>query len=203
MFLADRLLKAGASVDVKGPNGQTALWMASRGGHLGCVARLLKAGATPDRPDASGASALYAAAGGGRDAVVEALLAAGADADAADHDGWTPLYLSCEMGHNAGTAACAAKLLAAGAAADLPAADGRGLPVERARVGRAGARLLAPGVDVVVELLLTLDHDGHRRIARISRRRREETRSRSRFTPRKKTALHRAPVTQRWQSLNS
>jgi hypothetical protein len=39
------------------------------------------------------------------------------------------------------------------------------VPVERTGVGRAGARLLAPGVDVVVELLLALDHDGHRRIA--------------------------------------
>ena len=162
--------------------GKQRLWMASRGGHLfGCVARLLKAGATPGpslatprrfgtlrRPLAEGATPSSRRCSPPAQTPTPPTTTAGRRSTSP---------AKCGQHTARGAPRCARRSSSlAGAAAD-PAADGRGLPVRaRPRRPRAGARLLAPGADVVVELLLTLlDHDGHRRIARISRRRREET----------------------------
>lgn len=65
--------------DAWSDEGQTALILAARNGHLEVVEALLKAGADPDHATADGRTALIMAAEGGHATVVESLLRAGAD----------------------------------------------------------------------------------------------------------------------------
>jgi hypothetical protein len=84
------------AVDATDHTGQTALMIASEGGHAGAVKALLAAGATVNAKDNRGYTALMHACPHGHTMAVEALLAAGADADAKNSEGNTPLAFAEE-----------------------------------------------------------------------------------------------------------
>ena len=82
------------------------------------VAALLDNGATPTARDEDGLTALMIACGRGLDRATGALLAAGADPFAKDaHAGASALHKACQ----AGSLACATRLIAAGVPVDEPA----------------------------------------------------------------------------------
>uniref|UniRef100_A0A1I8FEV6 ANK_REP_REGION domain-containing protein n=1 Tax=Macrostomum lignano TaxID=282301 RepID=A0A1I8FEV6_9PLAT len=103
-LLLEALIRAGASVGAPaGPDGLTALHLASLTGFLGCVQRLRLADVESglDRADRHGRTCLHAAASAGRADVVQHLLDQGADAGAVDCAGRTPLHLAAARGHEA------------------------------------------------------------------------------------------------------
>ena len=72
----------GLPVDVRDPDGNTALMLAAYHGHAGTVRRLLDLGADPDLRNQRDQSPVAGAIFKGEDEVVRLLLAAGADLDA-------------------------------------------------------------------------------------------------------------------------
>ena len=115
------LLEAGAKVDAKERNGQTALMWAAAEGHAEVVELLVKAGADPKAWLKSGFTPLLFAAREGRTEAVKALLKAGVDVNSvietdrrggyAPRNGSSALILAIENGHFE----LAAALLKAGA----------------------------------------------------------------------------------------
>ena len=79
MGVVKRLVKAGASLDVRNPKGRTALMVASQEEHVEVAEYLLQAGASLELEDSSGVSALGFAANKGNCELVEAFLKAGAN----------------------------------------------------------------------------------------------------------------------------
>ncbi|KAL4435618.1 hypothetical protein ABPG77_002581 [Micractinium sp. CCAP 211/92] len=90
---------------------ESALHVAARAGHAGCVVALLAAGADPNAPNRFYESPLHEAASFGRLGCVAALLAGGARLEACSYYGFTPLFCAASANHTA----CVAALLAAGA----------------------------------------------------------------------------------------
>ncbi|KAI9768114.1 MAG: hypothetical protein M1839_004195 [Geoglossum umbratile] len=92
---------AAVSAAVRGAGRQTALAMASGGGHLEVVERLLAAGADANAAagPGNGRTALQVASGGGHLEVVEKLLVAGADPTTVASDGRTALQVASDGGH--------------------------------------------------------------------------------------------------------
>ncbi len=89
--LVEKLLAAGARIDLKDVKGQTALHFAASSGDQRTLALLLKAKAKPSVRDSYGWIPLVEAARLGNPDAVEALLAAGSDVDSEDFGGRTPL----------------------------------------------------------------------------------------------------------------
>jgi hypothetical protein len=85
------LLDAGANVNSKDENGDTALIVASRDGYTEIVEMLLKAEANVDIKNNKGNTALMQAAGWNQPRVVEILLKAGANVDIKNNNGFTAL----------------------------------------------------------------------------------------------------------------
>ena len=111
-----RLLAAGAAPDSANEEGQTALHLAARGGHLKTVGLLIGAGADVNARDANDWTPLFKAAYNheldiGYPLVVKALVDAGADVNARIFFGLTPLMLAA----GGGEAAVCEVLLNAGA----------------------------------------------------------------------------------------
>ena len=111
-----RLLAAGAAPDSANEEGQTALHLAARGGHLKTVGLLIGAGADVNARDANDWTPLFKAAYNheldtGYPLVVKALVDAGADVNARIFYGLTPLMLAA----GGGEAAVCEVLLNAGA----------------------------------------------------------------------------------------
>ncbi len=77
----------GASVDIRGRRGQTALMAACREGQPDCAAKLIASGADVSIADDSGLSSLMHAARGGSESCVDLLLRAGASPSATDKRG--------------------------------------------------------------------------------------------------------------------
>jgi ankyrin repeat protein len=98
--------------------GRSPLHYAAANGDVTEVSRLLAGGADPAAPDAVGFTPLHFAAQEQHPAAIDLLLAAGADLQARDRWGNTPLWRAVFTAHGDNTAA--ARLLAAGADADLP-----------------------------------------------------------------------------------
>ena len=90
-----RMLKAGANVNVEDGLGYTALYRAAFKGHVAAIEVLLKAGANVNAkaPKARG-TALHVAADKGHVAAVEVLLKAGANVNAKNKGGVTALFLA-------------------------------------------------------------------------------------------------------------
>ncbi len=113
----ERLLRDGADVDQRQPDGATALhWAAFRNDER-TAALLIGAGAAVNAANELGATPLWLAAENGSAAMIERLLAAGADADAALPGGETPLMTAARSGSAGGVRA----LVEAGA--DVNAAE--------------------------------------------------------------------------------
>ena len=77
--IANLLIKAGASTEIKDAAGLVALHWAARRGHLDIVEALLANGADPNAVEAYGFTPLHEAAENNRPRIAEALIAAGAD----------------------------------------------------------------------------------------------------------------------------
>lgn len=90
---------------------ESALHVAARAGHAGCVAALLAAGASPLAANRFYEAPLHEAASFGRLACVEALLAGGTRLEAFSYYGLTALLCAAAVDHTT----CMAALLAAGA----------------------------------------------------------------------------------------
>uniref|UniRef100_A0A0G4HPD8 Protein kinase domain-containing protein n=1 Tax=Chromera velia CCMP2878 TaxID=1169474 RepID=A0A0G4HPD8_9ALVE len=86
------LVKAGALVEAKARNGNTALHLATWMGHPRTVEALLEAGADVRAIGKGGGTALHVAALQGHPLTVEALLEAGADLNVIDDAGWSVLH---------------------------------------------------------------------------------------------------------------
>ncbi len=88
-----RLLAAGAALDARNGDGNTAIWLACVGRHLAIIDQLVAAGIDPDTQNDTGATALMYAASAGLAEVVAHLLACGADPRVETPDGFTALDL--------------------------------------------------------------------------------------------------------------
>ena len=91
-------LRAGADVNVKGNDGDTALRAAAWNGHANVIPLLLRAGADVNSKDMYGGTALMYAADMGYANVIPLLLQAGADVDAKNTDGVTALMGAAMQG---------------------------------------------------------------------------------------------------------
>ena len=111
------LLKRGASVDLQGSLGTTALMNAAYRGHLSILLFLLHHSANPNLQSGDSFTALMMAAGEGQEACVQALLRVKANTQLLDKDGRTALWWAEEKGHTA-----TAKLIRQHAAPPQPAA---------------------------------------------------------------------------------
>ena len=99
--MARELLERGASVDLPGSDGITALMEAAYHGHLSIVLVLLQHSANPDLQNHHGYTAMANAAYQGHEACVKALLRAKANTELLDEDGHTPLQHAEAKGHMA------------------------------------------------------------------------------------------------------
>ena len=97
----EKLLRDGADVEVRTPDGVTPLYAAAFHGHADLLRLLIKAGAKVDGRAAHGRTALFTAAAEGRVNALEVLLNAGADPNArSDPDELlqTPLHMAAGTG---------------------------------------------------------------------------------------------------------
>jgi uncharacterized protein len=93
------LLREGAEVDARSPDGTTALHWAAHHGDAELVARLIEAGADVTASNDYGVRPVAAAATVGNPGVLRALLAAGGDPDSANGDGQTALMVVARAGN--------------------------------------------------------------------------------------------------------
>ncbi|MFG1187523.1 ankyrin repeat domain-containing protein [Xanthobacter aminoxidans] len=91
---AAALIAAGAALDIRNADGNTALWIACVGDHLHIIDALVDAGIALDSANDNGATALMYAASAGKAGVVERLLARGADPTPETLDGFSALDLA-------------------------------------------------------------------------------------------------------------
>ena len=95
----DRLIRAGASVDIQDEYGNAALIESSRNGHGSIVDSLLRAGASVDIQDDDGYTALICASSNGHGSIVDSLFRAGASVDIQNKYGNTALIWASSNGH--------------------------------------------------------------------------------------------------------
>lgn len=106
-----RLLEAGADVQIRDADGETALHEAASYGRLDAVTVLLHAGAVVNAKDDNGYTPLHRAAENGHIEIVTRLLQAGAAIEATNKWKQPPLYVAAQ----AGEAVVVTRLLQAGA----------------------------------------------------------------------------------------
>jgi ankyrin repeat protein len=93
-----QLLRRGAKVSAKLPDGMTALHMAATNGHAEVVALLIQGGADVTNKTTDGNTALHLAAGNGRSKIAELLINAGAEILAKNTQGKTALSWAVSNG---------------------------------------------------------------------------------------------------------
>ena len=91
------LLAAGAQIEARNGDGNSALWLACVGKHLDMIDLLVDAGINLDNQNDNGATALMYAASSGRTEVVERLLARGADPAVETFDGFSALDMAANL----------------------------------------------------------------------------------------------------------
>lgn len=91
------LVIAGAPLESRNSDGNTALWLACFSDDAETLDILLNAGANPDNVNDNGATCLMYAASAGKAAVVRALLAAGADSGLRTLDDYTALDMAATV----------------------------------------------------------------------------------------------------------
>ncbi|MFG1377069.1 rhodanese-like domain-containing protein [Xanthobacter autotrophicus] len=91
------LIAAGAALDARNGDGNTALWLACVGNHPHIIDALVDAGITIDSLNDTGASSLMYAASAGKVEAVEKLLARGADPRLETQDGFCALDLAANI----------------------------------------------------------------------------------------------------------
>lgn len=140
------LLKAGADVNAKTKDEETALMLAVDGGHMDCVKALLEAGADVNAKNKNGWTALMAAVAKNNVDCVKVLLKAGADVNAKDKDGVTTLMRAVLKGHTD----CVKTLLKAEADVNAKLKDGSTALMIAATLGYADCvkALIAAGADI-------------------------------------------------------
>lgn len=89
-----QLIAAGAVLDARNADGNTALWLACVGNHLDILTTLVEAGITIDNRNDNGATSLMYAASAGKADVVARLLDLGADPLPETLDGFSALDLA-------------------------------------------------------------------------------------------------------------
>ena len=163
-LLISQLPSALKTIDMaRKSDGYTAAMLATKNGHVNCLARLLAARANPDATTADGWSSLMIACEKNCAASVDALLHAGASPTQGVHNGWavvlTPLKLAAIAGHSD----CVQLLLEAraqvgnddGSRMDVIEADGSTMLLYAAQ--RTHARDPAPGDGHVRTIKLLLE----------------------------------------------
>ncbi|MCP5146148.1 MAG: ankyrin repeat domain-containing protein [Gammaproteobacteria bacterium] len=93
-----QLIKAGADVNARGPDGGTALLWAAHFADADLVRALLKAGADPSVANLFGATPISEAAEVGSAAIIEQLLKAGVDPNSTNPEGQQPLMVVARTG---------------------------------------------------------------------------------------------------------
>jgi len=88
------LLEAGADLDQRNSDGNTALWAAAYGENSDIISLLINAGADLDHQNADGVSAMAYAASAGKTAVVRQLVSNGANPQLKTSDDFTALDLA-------------------------------------------------------------------------------------------------------------
>ena len=96
----EELISAGANVNGKDRNKQTALHLASWCGHSSVVTSLIEAGANLKEQDRLRRTPLMCAAGSGHVQVMVELIRAGADVNRKDENNQTALHLASWKGHS-------------------------------------------------------------------------------------------------------
>ncbi|XP_078089131.1 receptor-interacting serine/threonine-protein kinase 4 [Mustelus asterias] len=120
--IAELLLGKKANINAKDEDQWTPLHFAAQSGEETLSRLLLDRNASTNEVDFEGRTALHVACQHSHENVVRVLLSRGANAQAKGKDNWTPLHFAAWQGHHTIT-----KLLIkqAGAAGDVPTADGR------------------------------------------------------------------------------
>jgi ankyrin repeat protein len=95
----ERLLREGASVDVRDGQGRTPLLLATHGNHVAVARLLIAAGANVNAKDAIQDSPFLYAGADGRTEILKLTLAAGADLKSTNRYGGTALIPACHHGH--------------------------------------------------------------------------------------------------------
>jgi rhodanese-related sulfurtransferase len=93
----EELLQAGAQLEARNADGNTALWLACVSQSLEVIDLLARAGISLDNQNDNGATCLMYAASSGKPAVVEKLLALGADPRLQSLDGFTALDMAATI----------------------------------------------------------------------------------------------------------
>jgi ankyrin repeat protein len=96
--LAVAYLDAGAEVDARGPDGQTAMHFSAESDSSAIVSELIDRGATVNARSADGQSPLHRAAAAGAVEALRVILNSGSFVDQTDDKGWTGLYRASEAG---------------------------------------------------------------------------------------------------------
>ncbi len=96
--IVDTLLKAGASADTRGPNGEQAIHHAAEHGHLH-VLKLFATKKARIQPTNSGLTPLMMAAANGNSDCVSFLIKLGDSVNATQPNGWTPLMHAAANGN--------------------------------------------------------------------------------------------------------
>jgi ankyrin repeat protein len=95
----ERLLREGASVDVRDGQGRTPLLLATHGNHVADARLLVAAGADVNAKDTIEDSPFLYAGAEGRTEILKLTLAAGADLKSTNRYGGTALIPACHHGH--------------------------------------------------------------------------------------------------------
>lgn len=92
--MVGRLIAAGARLEARNTDGNTALWLACVGNHLDVIDMLVDAGIDIDNRNDNGATSLMYASSAGKAEVVAKLLARGADPEPETPEGFSALDLA-------------------------------------------------------------------------------------------------------------